>query len=180
MRRTESPRTIDLGEFARVGGTLSGTVEPGRLPRLRELLAGDEGSIAWTLSGDRRPRPEGGSDRFLRLHLDGKVQVECTRCLQPVEATLREERLFRLAATESQAQRLDAESDEFDALVDDANFDVQELIEDESILALPIAPRHAECALPVESGPAPEEEAPPRPNPFAVLRALKGGDDGGQ
>lgn len=179
MRRNETPRTIELGEFSRVGGTLSGTCEPGRLPRLSELLAGDEGAIAWTLSGERRPRPEGGSDRFLRLRLDGKVQVECIRCLQPVEVTLAEERLFRLTATESQAQRLDAESDEFDALVDDANFEVQELVEDESILALPIAPRHAECELPVESDTAEEEGAESRPNPFAVLRALKGGGDAG-
>lgn len=179
MKRTDSPRTIDLGEFARIGGTLKGSCEPGSLPRLRELLASDEGSIAWTLSGDRRPRPEGGSDRYLSLRLDARVLVECIRCLKPVEATLAEERVFRLTATESQAQRLDAESDEFDALVEEANFEVLELVEDEAILALPIAPRHQECALPAESGESAVEETPTRTNPFAVLRALKGGDDGG-
>jgi uncharacterized protein len=175
LSRRDSHERIDLGEFARTRGTLSGSCEPGRLERLQELLAGDDGRIEWSLSGERRTRPEGGSDGYLTLRLTGRVQVECIRCLKPVDATLDEERVFRLTATESQAQRIDAESDDFDALVEEVDFDVLELVEDEAILALPIAPRHADCALPAEID-APTEEPESRPNPFAVLQALKGKD----
>jgi len=41
----------------------------------------------------------------MRLRLTGEVAVACTRCLKPVRVRLDEERLFKLALTESQAER---------------------------------------------------------------------------
>lgn len=165
--------TVDLVEFARVGGELSGSHPPSALPRLRELLFDDAGRIDWALRGERRPRPEGGSESYLALRLGGSVVVQCNRCLQGVECELADDRQFKVVATESQAERFDAETDEFDALVADPRFDVLELVEDEAILALPISPRHAECALPRESAPGDEPAPAERPNPFAMLAALR-------
>jgi uncharacterized protein len=165
---------IDLLEFARAGSSLGAEQRPADFPRLTELLAGPDGRIEWRLAGERRPRPEGGADAFLRLHIGGSVTLACIRCLRPVQAEFADERLFKIAATESQAEREDAQTDEYDALVASRRFDVLELVEDEAILALPIAPRHADCSLPG----AATAEAPPaqaeRPNPFAVLASLRG------
>lgn len=163
---------IDLLEFARVRGRLEGDDRPESFARLRDLLADGEGALRWRLSGERRERAEGGSDACLLLHLSGELRVGCIRCLKPVEVEIDEERLFRVTATESQAERLDAENDECDALVADPRFDVLELVEDEAILALPIAPRHEDCGLPVEPEAEPPGEAS-RENPFAALAALK-------
>ena len=171
---------IDLQDFARVRGRVEGDDQPESFARLRDLLADGQGALRWSLSGERRERAEGGSDAYLLLRLSGELRVGCIRCLKPVEVAIDEERLFRITATESQAERLDAESDDCDALVADPRFDVLELVEDEAILALPIAPRHPDCGLPVE----PEAEPPgqaARENPFAALAALKrspGGDQG--
>lgn len=165
---------IDTGEFARIGGELAAQQQPAQLPRLRELLAGDEGHVRWRLTGERRPRPEGGADAFLVLELSGEVELECMRCLRPVRTGFSERRLFKLALTESQAEREDADTDDYDVLVTQRRFDVLELVEDEAILALPIAPRHQDCSLPADAGtapaPQPDEE---RPNPFAALAALR-------
>lgn len=175
---------IDTLEFARSGGSLEATQSPPDFPRLLDLLAAPEGRIDWRLGGERRRRPDGGADAFLALELSGSVALACTRCLKPVQAGFAEQRLFKIAATESQAEREDAQTDEYDALVASPRFDVLEFVEDEVILALPIAPRHAECSLP--GGPVePDAQAPERPNPFAVLATLKarapgdGGDTGG-
>ncbi|GAA4410857.1 YceD family protein [Quisquiliibacterium transsilvanicum] len=179
---------IDTLEFARSGGALGSSQQPADLPRLLDLLAGPEGSIDWALTGERRPRPEGGADTFLRLELKGSVSLECNRCLRSVQTEIGDSRLFKITATESQAEREDAQTDDYDALVASPHFDVLEFVEDEAILALPIAPRHPDCSLP--GAPAdPAEAAPERPNPFAALAALKGraarndsdedGDDGG-
>ena len=170
---------IDLLEFARVRGRLEGNDLPENFARLRDLLADGQGALRWRLSGERRERAEGGSDAYLQLHLSGEVRVECIRCLRPVDVGFDEERLFRVTATESQAERLDAESDDCDALVADPRFDVLELVEDEAILALPIAPRHADCGLPVEPEAEPPGEAT-RENPFAALAALKRSPGEGQ
>jgi uncharacterized protein len=177
---------IDTGEFARRGSSLSASQSPGEFPRLRELLTSDEGEISWSLTGERRARPEGGSALFMRLRLRGEVSVECIRCLQPVLARFDEERLFKLALTETQAEREDAQADDYDVLAGSPRFDVIELVEDEAIMALPIAPRHDDCSLPPQRdtrasasarGPRPNggdgEDEDSRPNPFAALADLK-------
>jgi uncharacterized protein len=46
--------------------------------------------------------------------------------------------------------------------------DVAELVEDEILLALPVAPRHEKCGLPGVA------DAGERINPFAALSGLKG------
>jgi len=155
--RKRSPRrparpTIDTERFVHDRGELSARQAPDELPRLRELLADGDGWIEWRLSGERRPRPEGGSEAFLRLSLSGSVGLTCVRCLEPVRAALAEARLFKLALTETEAEREDAESEGYDVLAANPRFDVLGLVEDEAILALPIAPRHEDCRLPAGAG----------------------------
>ena len=170
------PGVVDLAEFARTAEVLEGERAPAGFPRLRDLLFDEDGRVGWRIEGSRRPRPEGGADAYLELHLDATVTLRCERCLQGVETRVDESRLFKVLATEAQAERFDAESDECDALVADPRFDLLELVEDEAILALPIAPRHARCALPAGApvDDRPDEPVPEaRPNPFALLAALK-------
>lgn len=198
-RRASAARPwIDLREFARAGGELGAAAALADLPRLASLLAGDDGGLDWRLTGEQRPRAEGGTDAFLGLRLRGRVRLACVRCLEPVEVELDESRRFKIAATETQAEREDADAEEYDVLSQVPRFDVLELVEDEAIMALPIAPRHEDCALPAPSGaragreaaggapreaePAPEDDGA-RPNPFAVLESLKrrrrgNGDEG--
>lgn len=182
--RGQQRPTIDLVDFARVGGELAGVLESAQFARLRELLFDDPGRIEWQLRGERRPRPEGGSEAYLALRLSGTVVVQCNRCLQGVEVDIGEERLFKVLPTETQAERFDAQTDECDALVADPRFDVLELIEDEAILALPISPRHEQCALPEgadrAAGTPGEQALAERPNPFAALAALKRPGSGGR
>ena len=60
--------------------------------------------------------------------------------------------------------------DDLDAVAADAELDVWSLVEDEVLLALPIAPRHAEGACQA----AGESVLKQRASPFAVLAGLKG------
>jgi len=180
---------IDTTEFTRSGGELAAEQSPLDFPRLRDLLADDEGTLAWRLAGERRTRPEGGTDAFLTLRLSGSVHLTCVRCLEPVAATLEAQRLFKIAATETQAEREDADSETYDVLSASPRMDVLELVEDELIMALPIAPRHEDCRLPAaaaatggDSMAAPGDEPDgQRPSPFAVLagfRPLRRGNGG--
>ncbi|HWS75553.1 MAG TPA: YceD family protein [Quisquiliibacterium sp.] len=174
-RRHAAHPWIDMVEFARSGGEFEAVQVPADFPRLLDLLASDDGRIEWRLSGERRPRPEGGADSFLRLRLSGTASLGCMRCLRPVRVEFGDDRLFKVVLTETQAEREDAETDEYDSLVLSHRFDVLELVEDEAILALPIAPRHDDCSLPAEArgGAEPAEAPAERPNPFAALAGLR-------
>jgi len=88
----------------------------------------------------------------------------------PIEA----ERTFLLARDEATAERLDEEEEDRDVLATSRRFDVRALVEDETIMQLPIAATHEHCHLPAapDADPA-ADAAPEKPNPFAVLAALK-------
>jgi uncharacterized protein len=60
------------------------------------------------------------------------------------------------------------EDDTRDFLPVARELDVAELVEDEILLALPVAPRHEKCGLPGAA------DAGERINPFAALAGLKG------
>jgi uncharacterized protein len=83
---------------------------------------------------------------------------------QPVHVVNR----FLITDDEDAADRLD-QDDDYDVVVGSATFDLDTLIEDEVILALPSAPRHRVCADGADDTP----KTIAKPSPFAALAALK-------
>ncbi|MEO8937630.1 MAG: YceD family protein [Burkholderiaceae bacterium] len=154
---------IDLFEFARQDETASGAVPLTDLPRIE--TPDSRGSLAWSASGSTHGRH--GALR-LDLSIDGDVALTCQRCLQPMTESLRLRSKFLIANDEETADRMD-QDDEFDVVVGSVNFDLDTLIEDEVILALPIAPRHAVCPVAIDEALLGTR----KPSPFAALAALK-------
>lgn len=173
---TPASLVIDSREFARTGRHLEGRLTVNRLDRLASLLASDAGELAWQAQGVRRERADGGHDDFLYLRLDGEVEMTCVRCLTAAPIRIEVDRGFRLASSEAEAAREDAEDTEFDVLASARRFDLGELIEDEAIMGLPPIARHDDCRLPAgadASAGEPLADEPAPANPFAALAALK-------
>lgn len=196
--RTFVPRKLDVGAFIESGEVLSGESAVADLPRLAEGMApGTDAStvaaVRWKAQGRQVAQRMSAPQLWLDLSASVVLPLECQRCLHPVAELVEFERSIRFAKDEETAAQLDADSDD-DVLALARNFDLLELIEDELIMAQPIVPRHDECPTdvaalmndetetPVPGRPAePEatEEVPldksGKPNPFAVLAALKKG-----
>ena len=84
------------------------------------------------------------------------------------------DRSFRFVPDEQTAAAEDDESEE-DLLALSADFDLMELIEDELLMELPVAPRHAVCPVPVPmavADPDFERQTEAVESPFALLRKL--------
>ena len=154
---------IDLFEFARQQSTASGDVPLANLTRIETVDR--SGSLAWTATGSARGRH--GASR-LDLTVDGDVVLVCQRCLEPMTESLHLRPKFLVVADEATADLLDQDN-AFDVVVGSTEFDLDTLIEDEVVLALPIAPRHAVCP----DGRTDAAATSGRPSPFAVLAALK-------
>lgn len=174
--REFNPRRLDVEAFAKAGGQEAGEWPVGDLERLADgVVAKDAGpgsTVRWSVRGEQR-RPSGAeAEIWLHLKAGSVLQLQCQRCLSPVETALEVERSLRFVAGEKQAAALDAEIED-DVLALGKNLDLRELIEDELLLALPLVPRHDICPQPLRFGHAPEREPDARPNPFAALEALK-------
>lgn len=177
MSKGFAVRRLDVKAFAEQGGQLSGEDTVGAHERLAAETQGREGdrAVTWSLRGELRHPGQIEPEVWLHLQAATVLSLTCQRCLVPVPVPVLVERPFRFVADEQTAALQDDASEE-DVLAMSAGFDAMELIEDELLMELPVAPRHEVCPEPVkavasdpESGRAPAE----RQSPFAVLDKLK-------
>jgi len=167
-------RIADPFRFAAEARTLSGEVEVAELARLADVLAGSEGVVGWRIEGSlvaRSPAGGGASGRQeprLRLVLGGRLDLRCQRCLGGFEWPLAVEATLQPVRAGQPIPDEELEDDEVDAIEIAEGLDVLALIEDEILLALPIAPRHEQCEVPRGMNGANEE------SPFAALASLRG------
>lgn len=150
-------------EFATAGATQEGTLPLSSFPRLQDVLVSNAGEVAYALHGvrDGRGRPS------LQLSVRGTLQLRCQRCLGPLAHHVHAEALLVLAGSQAEIDAEPAGVDAPDRVVAGKEMAVGELVEDELILDLPVAPRHGSCAARI-AGNAPAS----RSSPFAGLRGM--------
>jgi uncharacterized protein len=79
----------------------------------------------------------------LHVSIGGEAGLICQRCLGGMPYTVAIERTLYLAHNEAEMERLDALPDS-DAIQPGETLSLVELVEDEVLLSLPLAPMHAE------------------------------------
>lgn len=174
---------FDLIAFARSAQRItahqSGQLLLADLPRIaaEQVISPPTPSpVIWSIDGHSEQRL--GSTKPLlavtmQLHTD--IWLMCQRCLLPYLQPISIHNRFVIVHTEEQAQALDMENDEADAIVGSHQFDLLDLIEEELLLALPLVPRHESCTSPALAT-SPDKTAPTKTtkaSPFSVLAELK-------
>lgn len=179
-RRPAQPfnaRHLDIVAFAESGASLSGEDLLSHYARLvREDLQGaGDTPVRWQAQGRAEPVAGDQPEIWLDLQADTELHLQCQRCLESMQQPLHIARSFRFVRDEATAEVLDEDLEE-DVLVWRKDFDLQALVEDELLMELPVAPRHAACP----SAPAMQAqtadfdpEAQEKPHPFAALEALR-------
>ena len=133
---------IDGLDFARTGAKLQGALPIADFPRLRDALRTDEGTLHYELRGV----PQEQGHPALSLKVDGALQFSCQRCLGALEYPMHIEVLLQLAATQAEAEAEPLQAEGPDLIVASRQMPVRDLVEDELLLAIPLAPRHERCA----------------------------------
>lgn len=159
---------IDAFEFCRRKERREGEIAVSDLTRLVDELANQSGLLRWSLQGgaNQLGHPQ------LTLSIAASVQLRCQRCLTPFAFAVASESILILAQDEASADEIDAllADDAIDVIVGSKALDVAELIADEALLTLPLAPKHAVC---------PDQETldvlknAKKESPFTVLKNLK-------
>jgi uncharacterized protein len=173
-----SPRALDVAAFCRDAAQLRSQWPLAGMARLvAGLSAVPADALAdWQLEGALKTVIGGPAQPWLHLQGSAKVLLQCQRCLQDMVETLHVDQRIRFVRGEAEAARLDEESED-DVLALVPRLDVQELLEDELILGLPLVPRHDHCPQPLlvdEAGPRGPAAEAETPHPFAALAALRG------
>ena len=179
MSKEFAAGSLDVKRFAEEGAMLGGDEPLQRYPRLMAEAEGrgGESRVTWSASGELRNPGHVQPEIWLHLKAQASLNLTCQRCLGAVDVAVIVERTFRFVGDEDAAAAQDEQSEE-DVLALSRNFDLPGLVEDEMLMALPLAPRHEICPVPVNLAVADEDfesAAPQRENPFAVLGRFKPG-----
>ena len=130
---------IDSLQFAKSGASRSGELGAEQLPRLHEILAPDYAAVQYQLLGCvSAGRPS------LHMKVRARVQQVCQRCLENFTAEIEVDESLVLARDEAELERWEEQDPMLDVVVAEPRMNVAALIEDEVLLALPVAPRHPE------------------------------------
>lgn len=157
-------RIADSFAFARDGRVLDGTLPVSTLERLQDMLADNHGELSFRIAGMKGARGEA----LLALEVSGELSLACQRCLEGIRFTVDIDSRLELVPEGAEMSQDELEDDSRDFLPVAGVLEVAGLIEDEILLALPVAPRHERCGLPGAA------EAGERISPFAGLAGLKG------
>jgi uncharacterized protein len=154
---------LDGLEFARHGRCLSGRIPLASMPRLADVLVDDSGEVDCEVVGE----VDREGNAFLVVQVDGSVGLRCQRCLETVVELLRINSRLLLVRPGQAWPDEELVEDGFDAVEAGKEMALLPMVEEEVLLALPIAPMHESCQPPMaRSG----EQVP---TPFAVLAKLK-------
>lgn len=158
---------IDSLAFARAEQELRGYLPVTSLARLQDCLYDADGGVEFVVKGGRdvEQRP------ILALEISGRLRLQCQRCLGLLNYPLRLTNTLRLVG---QGENLGADADDpnvADCIEASSELNVAALIEDEILLSLPFASRHADGACPSVLSAMQRETV--EPSAFAKLAALK-------
>jgi uncharacterized protein len=177
MHKEFTARRLDVRRFAEEGAALSGREPVQKHERLMAETQGRGGAsaVSWSAAGEMRHAHHVHPEIWVHLHADAVLPLTCQRCLGPVDVPLVVERSFRFVADEDMAAAQDEMAEE-DVLALSRSFDLLELVEDELLMELPLAPRHEICPDPLKTEAADQDfegSSSRRDNPFDVLAKFK-------
>ncbi|MEE2001585.1 23S rRNA accumulation protein YceD [Alkalimonas sp. MEB108] len=172
MQKVKIPVTLDPVRAAQKRSSYDGIVPLKNLSRLSEQLLDTSGEVTVRIDCD--------IDEQKLVVLSGEahcdVQLSCERCQQPMNLSLHCQ--FAFTPVRSDNTALDHIPERYDVVVPDEHGEVnlQQMVEDELILTLPMYPVHDESFCSASDqlnsfGVVIDE--PEKPNPFAVLQELK-------
>ncbi|MEF3192805.1 MAG: YceD family protein [Halothiobacillaceae bacterium] len=153
---------LDVRALIRQGIILKGEVYVAELPRLQGTVLRDA-PIRFSLSFGKNDEGQA----VVTGQVQGTVELTCQRCLKAVAIELDAEVGLGVVDTEEEAKRLPSELDPL--ILGEGPVRLVDLIEDEILLALPVAPMHAYACVPAYREHEGMEKAD---NPFRVLRDL--------
>ena len=143
------PVIIEPRQFARERATASGSFAADTLPRLADLLfdaasaTEPRGNVIYRVTGfvTRKDQPA------VRIEVRGEISLRCERCLERLNYPLALQREIVLVAGVEEFELPVDEEEDVDTIPALSRIDLRELVEEEILLALPMAPRHpaGEC-----------------------------------
>lgn len=154
---------VDPFVFARDGAQVADRRAVEDFERLAVAVFSPQGEVEFSVIGS----VDRGGRKWLAVAATGTLVLQCQRCLEAVEWRFAVDGRLMLVPQDQALPDEDLQEDDWDPLPVGERLGLLEVVEDEILLALPIAPRHDECSTP--SGTDGKDST----SPFAALAGLR-------
>jgi uncharacterized protein len=156
---------VDPVKLAREHECVEGQLDLNLLPRLADMLSGGPGEVSYRVQGWTTPTGQPA----LHVKLWGELTLRCQRCLEPMSVKVDAQRDLVFAADADPFVPDEDEDDNTDVIPLAEVGDLQDLLEQELVLSLPMVPHHeGACPAPLAGA-----GMGARASPFAVLAGNK-------
>ena len=133
-------RRVDPWQLARQGERVVGVLSAERLGRLR-AVAVPLGAFDVRLRFDEVDGPGAPAAVLVSMQVSGRVRTVCQRCLEPLELPVEIDGAVMVALSDAVAVAAGGDTEAL-VLGPEEMLELDDLVQDEVMLALPFAPRH--------------------------------------
>ena len=167
LMSSDLPQLIEPIRFARAGKQLNGQFALNDMPRLSAQLYKDSGHVQFNIEFGH---DEENEVYFITGWIEARLSIVCQRCLEGLELQVKNPLKLGIVSTRNEAELLPSDYEPL-MLVEDT-VSLLELIEDEILLAMPIAALHdnEKCHASAETV---AQSTMKKNKPFAELEKLK-------
>lgn len=164
------PQKVDPFRFAENEIHLEGQMLVSHMDRLRASLCNDTGEIQVSILFDVDEQ----DIHYMRGQYSAHLMLQCQRCMEPFAYHIAGDFLSGIVHTEEEADQLPKGYDP--VIVKEGMLAIQDVIEDELIINLPVVPMHdvkdckVKLPLSIESAEIAETS---KENPFKVIELLR-------
>jgi uncharacterized protein len=143
MTTNNLPKYIQPVRMAEQSAVLHGKLDLALFTRLKDLLADNQGWVEVSLQFGKDQEHY----KYVCGEIGAKLHLICQRCLKPFDYQLQAEVSLSPTLNEAAANKLPARYEPL--LISEDKLLLLTMVEDELLLGLPMAPRHAngECAF---------------------------------
>ncbi len=172
MSAVSHPILVDPAARALAGAQLELSYAPELFPRLQDLAVTPVGEVVVCAAFAKDPHGQ----VVVELRLQAQLNMMCQTCLQTLTQNLQQQTVVAPVFNDAAAEKVNRD---YDAVLLDENgeLNLDTVIEDELILALPQVPKHVDgpCAERLNQALQTDADlvADDKPNPFAVLEKLQ-------
>lgn len=163
------PESVDAWRMVASRRRFEGELPLSRLPRLRDSLASDEGTVRYRLEFGRDEM----NVAYLKLDAETELPLVCQRSLETFRLPVVVDERLGLIAREADEAALTAGYEPL--LVESGELNLADVIEDELILSVPVVPVSpgSEDKAGYSTDPDGGDGDGDKPSPFAALAKLK-------
>lgn len=136
MSSNKLPQSVTVKKLVDSGASLSGSVSPDRLPRLAEAVVNVSSAFAVQMDFGKREDYKSKID----VQINGAVDMQCQRCLQPVSAPIYVSTTLIVVAHDEEAKSRIRDCEPI--VLEEGMLDIDAMIEEEALLALPLIAMH--------------------------------------